>query len=530
MKKWLKYRKSAIKDDKNILLEMEDIIYETRKNVGLGRRLRKCDILAFFVNDIENLKCFWEMYIYIRNIGLLCMRGDGNVDILLMMWLAIDMVLLIILPLRKNVMKNENVMRGRSIESVKSLSDRLMDAFSKILLLIPVGLVIYVVIYFIPDVVIQKLLEWYKGIFIVVLFPLFFSWIKEKNFNIKSIWNGCLTVLAVLFSIAGYIIDIEYIKTVSEYRVALNVLMTMLVTIFFVAVLEIRKASKEYYSNKLPKKDIRKDLYYRTPGLMVNVSDVELIKCCEKYFNEYLCRYRKIKELRSIEYVYLAGVHRELWYKKAARFMKILVVLSIFAIIINLIFDISYKSFWIIGFLILFWILVVIYKHKDLKFLHIVGIRYFYDEWGYYLTCTNRNKFVGTVQMIESSKFHKYIHSFLDIVALCRAVAFSDKMNAEKKICIITSNLSELFVNYSDYMENQNWVMVIPLWTAALFEFYVTGKINDETKTALLKSADESVRADISIFLQSFWADIERRKLEDGILEYIQLFEKKIYD
>lgn len=54
--KWLKYRKSSIKGDKNILWEMEDIIYEIRKDVGLGRRLKKGDMLAFFVNDIENLK------------------------------------------------------------------------------------------------------------------------------------------------------------------------------------------------------------------------------------------------------------------------------------------------------------------------------------------------------------------------------------------------------------------------------------------------------------------------------------------
>ena len=47
-----------------------------------------------------------------------------------MMWFAIDMVLLIILPLRKNVTKYENVMRRRSIESVKSLGARLMDVLS----------------------------------------------------------------------------------------------------------------------------------------------------------------------------------------------------------------------------------------------------------------------------------------------------------------------------------------------------------------------------------------------------------------
>lgn len=90
------------------------------------------------------------------------------------------------------------------------------------------------------------------------MFPLLFTWIKEKNFNIKSIWNGCLTVLAILFSIVGYIIDTEDVKAVSEYRVALNVLMTMLVIIFIVAVLEIRKESKEYYSKKYPRRVLEK--------------------------------------------------------------------------------------------------------------------------------------------------------------------------------------------------------------------------------------------------------------------------------
>lgn len=49
VKKWLKYRKSSIQGDKNILWVMEDIIYEIRKDVGLGRRLRKGAMLAFLL-------------------------------------------------------------------------------------------------------------------------------------------------------------------------------------------------------------------------------------------------------------------------------------------------------------------------------------------------------------------------------------------------------------------------------------------------------------------------------------------------
>ena len=292
---------------------------------------------------------------------------------------------------------------------------------------------------------------------------------------------------------------------------------------------KVMDIGNKYYPKKLPSKGIRKDLYYRTPGLAVNVSDIELIKHCEKYFAEYMCRYREIKELRTIEYVNLAGVYRKLWYAKAACFMKTFVMVSIFIVVISLKFGMLNKLFAVIGLIIIFGVLLSIYKHIDLECLYKIGIRCIYDEWGYYLTCAGRSKFVGTVQMIEVSKFHKYVHSFLDIAALCRAVAFSDHMSKENRICIITRNLSELFTNYTEYEQKRNWVMVIPLWIAALFEFYVSGEISAEIKATVLKSADESVRADISIFLQSFWADMERKELKDGILDYIQSFETQLY-
>ena len=38
VKKWLKYRKSSIEGNDNILWDMENIIYEIRKDVVLGRR------------------------------------------------------------------------------------------------------------------------------------------------------------------------------------------------------------------------------------------------------------------------------------------------------------------------------------------------------------------------------------------------------------------------------------------------------------------------------------------------------------
>lgn len=55
--KWLKYRKSSINgaNTTEALIQLEDIIYEIRRDVGLGRRLKKGDMLSFFINDIDNL-------------------------------------------------------------------------------------------------------------------------------------------------------------------------------------------------------------------------------------------------------------------------------------------------------------------------------------------------------------------------------------------------------------------------------------------------------------------------------------------
>lgn len=56
VKKWLKYRNSAVKGErKEMLIQMEDIIYEIRKDVGAGTKMGKGNILSLFINDIENI-------------------------------------------------------------------------------------------------------------------------------------------------------------------------------------------------------------------------------------------------------------------------------------------------------------------------------------------------------------------------------------------------------------------------------------------------------------------------------------------
>lgn len=56
VKKWLKYRKASMgQANPEILLLLEDIIYEMRKDVGQRKKLKQGSMLSFFINDVEVL-------------------------------------------------------------------------------------------------------------------------------------------------------------------------------------------------------------------------------------------------------------------------------------------------------------------------------------------------------------------------------------------------------------------------------------------------------------------------------------------
>lgn len=57
VRKWLKYRNNSLKYENktDTLFDLEEIIYQIRKDVGLGRRMKKGDLLSFFINDIEKI-------------------------------------------------------------------------------------------------------------------------------------------------------------------------------------------------------------------------------------------------------------------------------------------------------------------------------------------------------------------------------------------------------------------------------------------------------------------------------------------
>lgn len=156
-----------------------------------------------------------------------------NMYILLIVWFVIDAVLLMILPFRKQITKYPNKMWKRSIEKVKKVSERAWDALEEFGLLILLCIFIYVIIYFIPDIGIQKFLEWYEGIFIVALFPMLFTWFKGNNIGIKSKGKVSLFALAIFVSIVGTLIDTEKVEVIVQYRNALNVFIAIVLGVFW---------------------------------------------------------------------------------------------------------------------------------------------------------------------------------------------------------------------------------------------------------------------------------------------------------
>lgn len=455
--------------------------------------------------------------------------------VLCVIWGGIDIVLLMVLlipTLRKNV--NQSKMYSRSLRSEKNLVDIVIDGVPKFFLLIPFMLVGYIVLSIISDEIIQTFLIWYRGKFIVALLPIFINGVKEKALNLNTRWKIVLIVYTFIFNVACDIVNIENVERISQKRGLLSILILIFFYVFVISLVKMFKESQKYYSKKVSRKNIRKDLWYRTPEIEVDISNIELIKSCEKYFSIYKYNHEKINNLHTIEYVNLIGERRKIWYEQSAKFMRIFGGISFLIAILSMCLERQRLAALLsLGLVVIFIILIGAYKRIDIECLYKMGIRYAYDEWGYYLTyADNRSKFVGTVQMIELSKYHKYVHSFLDIVALCRAVAINDQLEGRNRMSIITSNLSELFEDYSDdgdCKQDRNWVTLIPLWAATLFEFSVTGTVNADAKLVLLEYADASARFDISMFLQSFWADMKRKELSDGVAEFVQAFERELY-
>lgn len=427
-------------------------------------------------------------------------------------------------PFRLKDESIEPVSRKRSIEHKKAFGERVVVFLKDFFLDISIMSILYIVFFNCLSVRnIYNLIEWYKNLFLVVLIPFFLGRVADKSNKQISFWAVVIFILSLVGSVLCYSIAITE-EIIINFKLYFLVYIVLFVFSFFKTILDIFKQKDKIGFFELPSKGIRKDLFYRTPRLNINVSDGDLIKYCEKYFSEFLYNIRRIKRDITIEYVYMLGNYKMKICKKE---FYTTVFFAFFSLIYAFCFPASfYKRIALLSLVFLFFLFIFLLFLIDKNSLYKLGIRLFYDDWGYFITLgEKKTKFVGEIQLFELSKYHKFIHSFLDIVALCRAVAIGDERNGSKTICTIAQNLSELYTDYMPYRDS--WIGLLPVWAAALYEYKVTHQITKFVKETLAIQKEEDFH-NINLFLQSFWTDIERIGLDKGTGEYVKQFLEEI--
>lgn len=453
-------------------------------------------------------------------------KGGIIIDVLLMIWAVIESTLFLLsLPVFRNkINKQSNEVWKRSIHTNKSRVEIIFLKLKEIFICVSIVGIAYVFFNSISNNAIQIIMRWCQGTFIVAFLPIIITWIQEKNSKIKTSWHFILLLIGLVISIFSYSINIDSLEEIEEYNTYIVVILSVFVAVFILSIFKIFGNNQVKSANKTHI-CIRKDLFHRTPNLnLTNLDGLELIKMCERYFDEYSKCYRKLDNLKRVEYVNLYGVYRDLWYKRAATIMKKALLISILILVLKVIFNYEVKVIINLTIMFLYYLNIAFLKRFDKNFLDRLAIRYFYDEWGYCLYYQDKCKFAGNVQIIEFSKNHKFVHSVLDIAALSRAVAFNDRINGTEMIKIISNSFYELFDIYSDEKKS-NWLEILPLWLISLFEFSICGKVSQDIRSKLGGYCENPIeRQEINMFLFSFWIDIKRHMPDRGISEFISKF------
>lgn len=451
-------------------------------------------------------------------------------EILVVIWLGIDIIpfMCFIPSLKKEIIRDSNYIQRKTIECKSELKDIFLENIVQGFIMIFIIGFINIIVCTLPNDVIEAIIKWYLAVFIVAQLPMFISWVKDNNFKVRIFLIVSLYILSSILGIIAYFIDSETTELSVYHRNIINTILTIVAFVMCVILFNIKKEYNENRTKKIPVKGIRSDLIYRTPRLKMNVSNTEISIGCEKYFEEYRRCFKKIKCARGIEYVNLSGIHREAWYSKASLVMKIFFVISMLIIAFEMVCSENSRTLSACASVLAFPVIIYLFAKINKEYMYKMGIRMIYSEWGYCMRVGKNFKFVSDFYSLKYSKFHKYVHSFLDIAALCRAIAFHDRYEGNSRICMISTNLNELFSEYMDDVDTKTWMAFIPLWIAALFEFRVLGKVNPQIKKTLVNSFHEEEKIELDIFLQSFWANIEGKNLEEESLNFIKRFRTEL--
>lgn len=148
----------------------------------------------------------------------------------------------------------------------------------------------------------------------------------------------------------------------------------------------IGKAIVEYNTSPMIlRKNIRKDLFYRTPGINVNIPHNEMERFCERVFNNYIQAYDRTKKIEKIEFIYLPNNdYGKICYKRVRNITRCFVGISVLLFFIMFIKKPSLGGALCIVLIFLpYLIMTYRFNQNHLKCLKKIAIRIFYDEWGY---------------------------------------------------------------------------------------------------------------------------------------------------
>lgn len=456
----------------------------------------------------------------------------GIVGTMLMLWWILAgglMAQTIFLRKKMNTLTTE--IEQLSICKSKRMSDKIWNQLEEVMLCMGLTLLFWLVgLVFIKDAERAKwLFKLCNGIFLVAIAPIIMNFVRENKK--AGFWNFAL--MGVSICIGGFTKTIEEGRIMEEeIGMGFVALLSMLMAIWFICL----KYSfmKDKKDEKFLKNKIYTDLFMRTPQLdMENKSFSELVRMCEKGYYEFELTKQKMEKVLSIHFSNIFCENKEDWFKCTARNMKNFVIINVFCMPVFINFKDIFGVYlvWIIVAMIVFCGNICYLMKKDRDFLIRSAIRFFYSEWGYTLQLEDKkghkhSKFVGRVQLFERGKHHNFMHKFLDIVALCRAVAFDDKANETKRIQRVSDNMHELSLMYNTGGRTVSYIDLLPVWVASLFEYEVTGGLHSNSiKEALRKTCiGTRKRKEVRKFLIGLWLDITRNKNQNEIESYINSF------
>lgn len=478
---------------------------------------KKSKVIHFIKNNIWIIG-IWGLVLIVAIVGMMNWMHFEILKILAYLFLifvgVIDGVLATGLICKNKIMSeslNQKALyRSKDKTVIEKLFDTIQDVCLCYIIFITISIGIIVIWQKKECEFINGFFTIYEKVIITSAFSVVISMVVEmiKKGHSLEIWRVLFLFLAVVSVALTFYSDMD-----SDEIKKRIVPIVLWISAFLSLVIEtIGKAIVEYNTSPMIlRKNIRKDLFYRTPGINVNIPHNEMERFCERVFNNYIQAYDRTKKIEKIEFIYLPNNdYGKICYKRVRNITRCFVGISVLLFFIMFIKKPSLGGALCIVLIFLpYLIMTYRFNQNHLKCLKKIAIRIFYDEWGYYLAGKKKEKFVGRVQLLAVSIYHKYIYSFLNIVALCRAVAYNDQFDydGDKRITYISRVLSQLFVEYVRPLKEKNWILYLPLWAAALFEYNVTGKVNNETKKVLSTSYNEENENQINIFLQSFWFD-----------------------